>query len=88
MFFPPQVDLRATENYLMLHDTPAMRAGLAVFPKMIPDRATHPDAECINQIRRELECWHVPVTVIWPDGDMAWEPNEVATRLIRFLDTR
>jgi hypothetical protein len=43
----------------MSHDTLAKRAGLAAFPKMIPNRANHPDAEYINQICRELECWDV-----------------------------
>jgi haloalkane dehalogenase len=116
--FRRPVDPRAMENYFMPHDTPAKRAGLAAFPKMIPNRAGHPNAGYIDQIRRELETWDVPVTVIWPDGDMAWRPDEgariaqmvpdgefylvqnaghflqedagdeVATRLIRFLDKR
>lgn len=116
--FRRPVDPRAMENYLMPHATPAKRAGLATFPKMIPNRADHPNAEYVDQIRRELETWDVPVTVIWPDGDMAWRPDEgariaqmvpdgefylvqnaghflqedagdeVATRLIRFLDKR
>lgn len=116
--FRRPVDPRAMENYLMPHDIPARRAGLAAFPKMIPNRADHPNAEYIDQIRRELETWDIPVTVIWPDGDMAWKPDEgariaqmvpdgefylvrnaghflqedageeVATRLIRFLNKR
>lgn len=116
--FRRPVDPRAMENYLMPHDIPAKRAGLAAFPKMIPNRADHPNAEYIDQIRRELETWDIPVTVIWPDGDMAWKPDEgaciaqmvpdgefylvrnaghflqedagdeVAARLIRFLDKR
>jgi haloalkane dehalogenase len=116
--FRRPVGPRAMENYLMPHDTPAKRAGLATFPKMIPNRADHPNAAYIDEIRRELETWNVPVSVIWPDGDMAWKPDEgariaqmvpdgefylvrnaghflqedagdeVATRLIRFLDKR
>ena len=76
--FRRPVDPRAMENYFMPHDTPAKRAGLAAFPKMIPNRADHPNAEYIDQIRQELETWDVPVTVIWPDGDMAWKPDEGA----------
>jgi haloalkane dehalogenase len=116
--FRRPVDPRAMENYLMPHDTPAKRAGLAAFPKMIPNRTDHSNAAYIDEIRRELETWNVPVSVIWPDGDMAWKPDEgariaqmvpdgefylvrnaghflqedagdeVATRLIRFLDKR
>jgi haloalkane dehalogenase len=85
---------------------------------MIPNRVDHPNAKYIDRIRRELETWDIPVTVIWPDGDMAWKPDEgariaqmvpdgefymvrnaghfvqedageeVAARLIRFLDKR
>ena len=76
--FRRPVDPRAMENYLMPHDTPAKRAGLAAFPKMIPNRADHPNAEYIDEIRRELATWDVPVTVIWADGDMAWKPDEGA----------
>lgn len=76
--FRRPVDPRAMENYLMPHDTPAKRAGLATFPKMIPNRADHPNAAYIDEIRRGLETWNIPVTVIWPDGDMAWKPDEGA----------
>jgi len=116
--FRRPVDARAMKNYLMPHATPAERAGLAAFPKLIPDRADHPNATYIDQIRNELERWQIPVLVTWADGDMAWKPDEgariaqivpdgefylvrnaghflqedageeVAARLIRFLDKR
>jgi haloalkane dehalogenase len=76
--FRRPVDPQAMENYLSPHDTPVKRAGLAAFPKMIPNRADHPNAEYIDEIRCELETWNVPVSVIWPDGDMAWKPDEGA----------
>lgn len=76
--FRRPVDPRAMENYLSIHDTPAKRAALAAFPKMIPNRADHPNAAYIDEIRRELETWNVPVSVIWSDGDMAWQPDEGA----------
>lgn len=76
--FRRPVDPRAMENYLAIHDTPAKRAGLAAFPKMIPNRADHPNATYIDQIRRELERWDIPVLVVWADGDMAWKPDEGA----------
>lgn len=116
--FRRPVDPQAMENYFLPHNAPTKRAGLAAFPKMIPNRAEHPNATYIDQIRRELETWNIPVTVIWADGDMAWKPDEgariaqmvpdgefylvrnaghflqedageeVAARLIRFLDKR
>lgn len=116
--FRRPVDPRAMENYLAPHHMSAERAGLAAFPKMIPDRMDHPNTKYVDRIRRELETWDIPATVIWPDGDMAWKPDEglriaqmvpdgefylvrnaghflqedagdeVATRLIRFLNKR
>ena len=76
--FRRPVDPRAMENYWMPHDTPANRAGLAAFPKMIPNSTDHLNAKDIDEIRRELETWDIPVLVIWPDGDMAWKPDEGA----------
>jgi haloalkane dehalogenase len=76
--FRRPVDPQAMENYLVIHNTPAKRAGLAAFPKMIPDRADHPNATYIDQIRWELERWNIPVLVVWADGDMAWKPDEGA----------
>jgi len=76
--FRRAVDPQAMENYLVIHNIPAKRAGLATFPKMIPDRADHPNAAYIDQIRTELERWQVPVLVIWADGDLAWKPDEGA----------
>lgn len=76
--FRRPVDPRVMENYWNIHNTPAPRAALAAFPKMIPNRADHPNAGYIDEIRRELETWDVPVTVIWADGDLAWRPDEGA----------
>ena len=72
------------ENYISIHDKPSKRAALATFPKMIPNRADHPNAAYVDLIRKELEQWDVPVQVIWSDGDMAWKPDEGA-RIARCL---
>jgi pimeloyl-ACP methyl ester carboxylesterase len=106
------------QNYLAPHSAPGQRAGIAAFAKLIPDSAGHRNARLIDQLRTELSRWRVPVLVIWPDGDMAWEAaegrriaamvpdgefylvknaghyvqedagEEVASRVIAFLDTR
>lgn len=70
------VDPRAMENYKMPHDAAGTRAGIAAFAKLIPNRIDHPNAGYIDQIRKELETWKLPALVIWPDGDMAWKPDE------------
>ena len=76
--FRRPVDPSAMENYLIIHDKPAKRAGLVTFPKMIPNRKDHPNAAYVDEIRRELEHWDIPVQVIWSDGDMAWKADEGA----------
>ena len=76
--FRRPVQPEAMQNYLMIHDTPAKRAGLASFPQMIPNHANHPNTAAIDEIRRELAQWRIPVQVIWSDGDLAWKPAEGA----------
>lgn len=70
------VDPRVMEAYLMPHDTPEKRAGIAAFPKIIPHRDDHPNAAYVDEIRKELERWDVPVLVAWADGDLAWKIDE------------
>jgi haloalkane dehalogenase len=74
--FRRPVDPRVMQNYLLPHGKPSERAGIAAFAKLIPDRADHPNAAYIDRIRTELEHWDIPVLVVWPDGDMAWKPDE------------
>lgn len=74
--FRRPVDPRAMGHYFEPHDTPVKRAGIAAFAKLIPDCADHPNAAYIDEIRHELERWEIPGLVIWPDGDMAWKPDE------------
>lgn len=74
--FRRPMDPRAMANHLEIHDRPEKRAGLAVFPKLIPNRADHPNAAYIDEIKQELMHWRLPVQVIWSDGDMAWKPDE------------
>ena len=74
--FRRPVDPRAMREYRAPHDTPARRAGIAAFAKMIPDCADHPNADYINEIRLQLTGWSIPLLVLWPDGDMAWKPDE------------
>jgi len=74
--FRRPVDPRVMAEYRRPHDTPAKRAGIAAFAKLIPDHADHPNAACIDEIRRQLTGWRIPMLVIWPDGDMAWKPDE------------
>jgi len=74
--FRRAVDPRAMENYLQPHYKPENRAGIAAFAKLIPNHKNHPNANYIDQIKHELEKWDIPSLIIFPDGDMAWKPDE------------
>jgi haloalkane dehalogenase len=82
--FRRPVDPRAMENYLEPHNVSEKRAAMAAFAKLIPDRADHPNAAYIDAIRADLERWDIPALVMWPDGDMAWKPDE-GERIARIL---
>ena len=64
------------ENYLLPHSKPENRSAIAAFAKLIPNHKNHPNADYIDQIRNELEQWNIPCLVVFPDGDMAWKPDE------------
>lgn len=74
--FRRPVDVRAMHEYRMPHASAFNRAGIAAFAKLIPDSAEHANADYVDEIRRQLTGWQIPALVIWPDGDMAWKPDE------------
>lgn len=82
--FRRPVDPRAMANYSAPHAVPETRAAMAAFAKLIPDRAGHPNAAYVDAIRAELERWDIPALVAWPDGDMAWKPDE-GERIARLM---
>ena len=64
------------QQYQRPNDKAGSRSAIAAFAKAIPNRPKHENAAYIDEIRTELEQWNIPVTVIFPDGDMAWKPEE------------
>ncbi len=74
--FKRPVDTQAMEQYKMPHPTAATRAGIAAFPKMIPDNANHPNAEYISEIDRTLAKWDIPVLVMFSDKDIFFKVEE------------
>lgn len=74
--FRRPVDPRVMENYLFPHSKPKNRYGIAAFAKLIPNHKHHPNADYIDQIKIQFEQWNIPSQVIFPDGDMAWKPEE------------
>ena len=45
---------------------------------MRTDVVVYASGRILDQIRKDLEHWDIPVQVIWSDGDMAWKPDEGA----------
>ncbi len=76
LMFKRPVDTQAMEQYKMPHPTAATRAGIAAFPKMIPDNTNHPNAEYISEIDRTLQQWDIPVLVMYSDKDIAFKVEE------------
>ena len=76
LMFKRPVDTQAMEQYKMPHPTAATRAGIAAFPKMIPDNTNHPNAEYISEINRTLQEWDIPVLVMFSDKDIAFKVEE------------
>lgn len=66
----------AMECYASPHAVGKQRAGIAAFAKLIPNHPQHANAEYIDRIKTELQSWTIPAIVIFPDGDMAWKPEE------------
>lgn len=74
--FRRAVDPRAMQNYLLPHSNQKDRMGIASFAKCIPNKIDHPNSGYIDEIKYELSRWKIPALVIFPDGDMAWKPEE------------
>jgi len=66
----------AMEQYRAPNNESGSRAGITAFAKAIPNHRQHENASYIDEIRPALEQWSIPATVIFPDGDMAWKPEE------------
>lgn len=74
--FRRAVHPEAMKNYLMPNSTVESRAGIAAFPKMIPNHKDHPNAEYVDEIGENLKNWDIPVFVAFADNDIAWKPEE------------
>lgn len=62
--------------FLQANGSPAARAGIAAFPKMIPHRADHPTAPLLESILRRAVEWQIPSLVIFSDHDSVFSLQE------------
>jgi len=47
----------------------ATRAGIAAFPRMIPNNSRHPNYSILKEILSQLESWDIPALVLFSDHD-------------------
>jgi pimeloyl-ACP methyl ester carboxylesterase len=55
--------------YFRANDSPATRAGIAAFPRMISHNREHSNYPLLRNILADLEEWDVPALVLFSDHD-------------------
>ncbi len=71
--FHKKIEARVKEQYLAPHPTPASRAGVASFPKLVPAKPGHVNFDYITNIGNTLKTWNLPVLVMFSDKDIAFK---------------
>lgn len=71
--FHKKIDNRVKQQYLAPHPTPASRAGVASFPKLVPGRPSHVNYDYLVNIGETLKTWNLPVLVMFSDKDIAFK---------------
>lgn len=73
------LDERARAAYLAPHPTPASRAGVMAFPRLIPWDARNPTAELGRHVEENLgELAGKPVLICWPTKDRGFKQRALA----------
>lgn len=62
--------------YFRANDSPATRAGIAAFPRMIPHNREHPNYSRLRTLLTELKSWDIPALVLFSDGDNIFSVEE------------
>ncbi len=57
------------------HDS-ATRAGIAAFPRMIPNSARHPNYPVLKEILSRLKSWDIPALVMFSDHDSVFTAGQ------------
>ncbi len=69
---PPEVK----RMYRAPHPSARDRAGVAVFPKLVPPGPGHPNHDYVSSIGETLKSWNVPVLVMFSDKDIAFHIHD------------
>jgi haloalkane dehalogenase len=54
----------------------ATRAGIAAFPRMIPNSSKHPNYPILKEIVSKLESWQIPALVLFSDHDSVFTAEQ------------
>jgi haloalkane dehalogenase len=70
------MDPQDQEIYFRANHSPATRAAIAAFPKMIPFSSEHPTYPLLRSILDHVLAWDIPTLVIFSDHDSVFAPED------------
>jgi haloalkane dehalogenase len=62
--------------YFQANDSPAARAGIAAFPRMIPYKRSHANFPILEELLESLRRWDIPALVIFSDKDSVFTAEQ------------
>lgn len=66
----------------------ATRAGIAAFPRMIPNSSRHPNYPILQEIVSKLESWDIPTLVLFSDHDSVFTAEQGQRFAQRMVNAR
>lgn len=70
------MDPQDQEVYARANHDWATRAGIAAFPRMIPNNSRHPNFPILRDIVSRLESWNIPALVMFSDRDSVFTAEQ------------
>lgn len=74
--------------FLRVNRSPAARAGIAAFPRLIPYKESHSSAPLIGGILQQVERWPIPALVMFSDRDSVFTARQGERFAHRLCDGR
>lgn len=70
------MDPRDQAVYARANSDWATRAGIAAFPRMIPNSSRHPNYPILKDLLRQLESWPIPALVLFSNHDSVFTAGQ------------